>query len=85
MTSSNDPDRTGDGLKELLRVAWSSLANSQLTSDERREVRNQIKQYSAELRRYLELKGTEHGRAREQPLEQGEGNGFGRPELRILA
>ena len=61
MTSSNDPDRTGEGLKELLRVAWSSLANSQLTSDERREIRNQIKQYSAELRRYLELKGTEHG------------------------
>jgi hypothetical protein len=77
MTSSNDPDRTGDGLKELLRVAWSSLANSQLTSDERREVRNQIKQYSAELRRYLELKGTAHGRAREQPWSKAKAMGSG--------
>ena len=85
MTSSNDPDRTGDGLKELLRVAWSSLANSQLTSYERREVRNQIKRYSAELRRYLELKGAEHGRARKQSSEEGAGNGLGKPGFRFLA
>jgi hypothetical protein len=42
------------GLKELLRRAWRDLANPQLTAFERREARNQINQYGAELRRHLE-------------------------------
>jgi hypothetical protein len=43
------------GLKELLRVAWRDLANPLLTPFDRREARNHVNQYSAELRRYLQL------------------------------
>jgi hypothetical protein len=54
MTEPDDLLRTMDGLKELLRVAWSKLADPLLTSFDRREARNQIRQHSAELRRYLQ-------------------------------
>jgi hypothetical protein len=54
MTELEGLDRDISGLKELLRVAWKHLANPLLTPFERREVRNQIKQCSAELRGYLQ-------------------------------
>jgi hypothetical protein len=53
-----------DGLKELLRIAWKDLANPSLTPFERREARNQINQYSVELRRDLELVHAERIRSR---------------------
>jgi capsid protein len=43
-----------DALKALLRIAWKDLANPLLTAFERREARNQINQYSIELRRHLQ-------------------------------
>ena len=46
--------RDKNGLTELLRVAWRDLANPLLTPFERREARNQIDLYSAELRRQLQ-------------------------------
>jgi hypothetical protein len=54
MTELKVLDRDISGLKELLRVAWKHLANPLLTPFERREVRNEIKHSSAELRRYLQ-------------------------------
>jgi hypothetical protein len=62
MTAPDDPKRIADELKELLRVAWSNLANPRLTPFEHREARNQVKQYGAELRRYLQPTGAEHSR-----------------------
>jgi hypothetical protein len=50
-------------LKELLRVAWRDLANAHLSSFERREARNQIKEYSAQLRCHFQLLEAERSRA----------------------
>jgi hypothetical protein len=82
MTELEILDSNIDGLKKLLKVAWRDLANPSLPPFEHREARNQIKQYSAELRRHLQLKETERGRPQNQFLVD---HGFGKPELRILA
>jgi hypothetical protein len=66
------------GLKELLRVAWRDLANPLLTPFDRREARNHINQYSAELRRYLQLIEAERTRAQKQSLVQSAGPLSGR-------
>jgi hypothetical protein len=66
------------GLKELLRVAWRDLANPLLTPFDRREARNHVNQYSAELRRYLQLIEAERTRAQKQSLEQSAGPLSGR-------
>jgi hypothetical protein len=58
-------------LKEVQRVAWRQLANSSLTTFERREVRDQIRQSNNELRQYLQMM---------RPAE-----GFGKPNFRLLA
>jgi hypothetical protein len=71
-----------DGLKKLLRVSWRDLANPSLPPFERREARNQIKQYNVQLRRYLQLKEAERGRPRHQFVV---GHGFRKPTLRIPA
>jgi hypothetical protein len=70
-------------LKELLRVAWKDLANPSLTSFERREARNQINEYSAELRRHLQL--IEAERNRSSPSGANAGAGFRETKFRILA
>jgi hypothetical protein len=68
------------GLKELLGVAWKDPANPLLTSFERREARNQINQYSIDLRRYLQLIEAERGRLRREC-----GLSFDKPKLRLLS
>ena len=73
------------GLKQLLRVAWRDLANPSLPPFERQEARNQAKQYSFELRRYLKLIDAERSRLRNQSLVQRAGHSFDRPKFRILA
>ena len=72
------------GLKELLRVAWKDLANPLLTPFERREARNQINQYSIDLRRYLQLVEAERNRLRRKSQEQRGGLSFEKPKLRLL-
>jgi hypothetical protein len=84
MTAPEDPDRNADGLKQLLRVAWSNLANPLLTPFERREARNQIKQYGGELRRYLQLIEAERARSRKHPSAESTSHGFSQPKFRIL-
>ena len=83
MTAPDDLLRTVDGLKELLRVAWSKLADPLLTPFDRREARNQIRQHSAELRRYLEA--IEARRVRERSLKRDPDPAPTKPELRLLA
>jgi hypothetical protein len=83
MTATDDLLRTVDGLKELLRVAWSKLADPLLTPFDRREARNQIRQHSAELRRYLQA--IEARRVRERSLERHPDPAPTKAELRLLA
>ena len=47
-------ERDVQALKEWLRQAWSYLGNASLTRFERQEIRNQIKQTDAELRKCLQ-------------------------------
>ena len=83
MTAPDDLLRTAAGLKELLRVAWSKLADPLLTPFDRREARNQIRQHSAELRRYLQA--IEARRLREQSTERHPNAAAKKPQLRLLA
>jgi hypothetical protein len=55
MTEPDNLDRNIQALKELQSVAWQQLADPLLTTFERREIRNQIKQSEGELRHYLEM------------------------------
>jgi hypothetical protein len=70
-------------LKEVQRVAWRQLADSSLTTFERREVRNQIRQSSNELKQYLQMVA-ERVRFRVRPADEI-ADGFGRPNFRLLA
>jgi len=67
-------------LQELLRAAWKQLGDPSLTAFTRRELRNQMKQCTADLRSYLQLVATRPSEpAKEAPRS------FSKPELRILA
>jgi len=74
--------RNINGLTEVLRVAWRDLANPLLTPFERRDARNQIDQYSVELRRHFRLIEAERCRSRKQSLEEY-GRNSGKPKLRL--
>ena len=82
MTAPDDLLRTVNGLKELLRLAWSKLADPLLTSFDRREARHQIKQHSAELRRYLRT--IETSRTGERSPEEHSDPAPKKPDLRFL-
>jgi hypothetical protein len=67
-------------LQEWLRSAWQQLGDPSLTAFTRRELRNQMKQCSADLRSHLQLVATNRSEpARDQARR------FSKPELRILA
>ena len=75
-------------LQEWLRFAWQQLADPSLTTFTRRELRNQMKQCSADLRSQLQLVATRQSEpAMNQLKDQAkiQGRGFSKPELRILA
>jgi hypothetical protein len=81
----DDPDvvvRTIHALKEEQTVAWRQLAASSLTTFERREVRNQLRQSHNELRQYLQLT-SERVHVRAPPPEEVV-VGFGKPNFRLL-
>lgn len=67
-------------LQQWLRTAWQQLADPNLTAFARRELRNQMKQCSADLRTCLQ-KASER---RSQPASHA-ARTFSKPELRILA
>jgi hypothetical protein len=85
MTELEVLTRNINGLKELLRVAWRDLANPVLTPFERREARNQMNQYSAELRRHLRLVEAELDRSRQQALAENVRHEPREPKFRVLA
>jgi hypothetical protein len=66
-------------LQEWLRSAWQQLGDPSLTTFSRRELRNQMKQCSADLRSHLQLVATRQS----QPVKD-QARSFGKPELRIL-
>ena len=67
-------------LQERLRAVWQQLGDPTLTAFTRRELRNQMKQCSADLRAHLQ-------RLAEQPPPPAKNPAptFIKPELRILA
>ena len=67
-------------LQEWLRTAWRQLGDPSLTAFTRRELRNQMKQCSADLRSHLQLVAT-----RESQPARDQARTFSKPELRILA
>jgi hypothetical protein len=67
-------------LQQLLRAAWQQLGDPSLTAFTRRELRNQMKQYSADLKAQLEKAAARQP----QPVQQRPLT-FSKPELRILA
>lgn len=74
--SSNSEIRA---LQDLLRTAWERLGDPALTPYMRRELRNQMKQYSADLRAHLQTAAA-HRQSDDRPAPA-----FAKPELRILA
>ena len=67
-------------LQEWLRSAWKQLSDPSLTTFSRRELRNQMKQCSADLRSHLQRVA-----ARQAPPVEQEARRFSKPDLRILA
>ena len=66
-------------LQQWLRAAWQQLGDPSLTNFSRRELRNQMKQCSADLRARLQM-----AEQQSEPLPQPPPV-YSRPELRILS
>jgi hypothetical protein len=84
MTEPDVLSRNIRALKELQRAAWQHLADPALTTFERRETRNQLKQSGAELRSYLEMM-SERMRFRPRPVEEHAVSSLEQFEFRLLA
>ena len=67
-------------LQQWLRAAWQQLGDPSLTTFSRRELRNQMKQYSADLRERLAMAVEQQSEPVQQPVPPSS-----RPELRILS
>ena len=80
MTEPEIFDQEIHALQQRLRAAWQQLGDPTLTAFTRRELRNQMKQCSADLRSHLQ-KAAER---RSQPTNHS-ARTFSKPELRILA
>jgi hypothetical protein len=83
----NEPDFLSHqihALKELQRVAWRQLADSALTTFERRELRNELKQSETQLRCYLDLM-SDRCRSRVRAVEDDAARAANQFEFRLLA
>ena len=67
-------------LQQWLRAAWQQLGDPSLTTSSRRELRNQMKQCSADLRARLQMAAEQQSDPVQQPVPP-----YSRPELRILS
>jgi hypothetical protein len=72
-----DPDIRA--MQQWLRAAWQQLADASLTAFARRELRNQMKQCSADLRELLQ-----RAEQQLQPALQP-ATSYVKPDLRVLA
>jgi len=66
-------------MQQWLRAAWQQLGDRSLTTFSRRELRNQMKQCSADLRERLQMAAEQQAGPLQQPVPP-----YSRPELRIL-
>ena len=73
-----DPDI--HAMRQWLRDAWQQLGDPALTAFSRRELRNQMKQCSADLRARLEMVAEQQPEPVQQPPPA-----HSRPGLRILS
>ena len=73
-----DPDIRA--LQQWLRDAWQQLGDPSLTTFSRRELRNQMKQCSADLRERLQMVAEQQSEPVQQPIPA-----YSRPGLRILS
>ena len=67
-------------LQQWLRAAWQQLGDPSITTFSRRELRNQMKQCSADLRARLEMVAEQQSEPVQHPPPA-----YSRPELRILS
>jgi hypothetical protein len=67
-------------LQQWLRAAWQQLGDPALTTFARRELRNQMKQCSADLRDCLQRAAEQQPEPVRPPIPA-----YSRPELRILS
>ena len=67
-------------LQQWLRAAWQQLGDPSITAFNRRELRNQMKQCSADLRARLQMAAEQQSEPVQQPIPA-----YCRPELRILS
>jgi hypothetical protein len=67
-------------LQQWLRAAWQQLGDPSLTTFSRCELRNQMKQCSADLRARLQTVAEQQSGPFQQPVPP-----YSRPELRILS
>ena len=67
-------------LQQWLRAAWQQLGDPSLTTFSRRELRNQMKQCSADLRERLEMVAEQQSGPLQHPVPP-----YSRPALRILS
>jgi hypothetical protein len=67
-------------MQQWLRAAWQQLGDSSLTTFSRRELRNQMKQCSADLRAALQMAAEQQSGPVQHPIPA-----YSRPELRILS
>ena len=67
-------------LQQWLRAAWQQLGDPSLTTFSRRELRNQMKQCSADLRARMEMAAEQQTEPSQPPIPA-----YSRPELRILS
>jgi hypothetical protein len=81
MTEPEIFDQDIRALQQWLRTAWQQLGDPSLTAFTRRELRNQMKQWSADLRSHLQMAAE---RSRSQPVKNSTRT-FSKPELRILS
>ena len=68
-------------LQQWLRGAWQQLGDPSLTAFTRRELRNQMKQCSTDLRALLQRVAQQQP----QPVQQQPATAVTKPDLRILA
>jgi hypothetical protein len=80
MTEPDIVDQEIHALQQRLRAAWQQLGDPTLTAFTRRELRNQMKQCSADLRALQEMAAEQQSGPVQQPIPT-----YTRPELRILS
>ena len=78
----NQPEILDSDIRALqwLRAAWQQLGDPSITTFSRRELRNQMKQCSADLRARLQMAAEQQSDPVQQPVPP-----YSRPELRILS